>query len=250
MKIDNFLDIETEQLISQNIKEHGYHIGVVDGDDYLPSFAFSIGLYKTYNHPEVILFGLPKEIMQVALNTICQNVQKKQVYSIGTEYNDLLNKYPVQFVEVQKENYFNYLDYCKYFYNDTDNFPALQLIWTDKKGHFPWDKAFDEEWKFNQPLLNQNADFKFYEEKDLEVYTTKNTLEGNPILWVYHTHEGDWEFHSEEYPDIENVQVITLGNLVLKDTSLNDVHILSYGQSAIRENSHSPWEFADYVEED
>ncbi|AZQ64016.1 DUF4262 domain-containing protein [Flammeovirga pectinis] len=250
MEIDNFIDIETEQLITKNIKEHGYHLGVIDGDEYLPSFAFTIGLYKTYNHPEIIIFGLSKEVMQVALNTICQNIQKKTTYTTATDYSDILNKYPVQFVEVAKDNYFNYLDYCSYFYDNTPNFPALQLVWTDKQGHFPWDKQFDEEWKFNQPLLDRNTDFKFYEEKELEVYTTKYTLQGNPILWVYHTHDGDWEFHSEEHPDIDNVQTITLGDLVQKDKSLNDVHILSYGQSAVRKDIDSPWEFADYEEED
>lgn len=250
MKVDNFVDLDTEKLITQNIKEHGFHLGVIDGDDYLPAFAFSIGLYKTYNHPEIIIFGLPQEVMQVALNTICEKVQKKNSFSTGQNYDDILSKYPVQFVEVEKRNYFNYLDYVSYFYDNTNNFPVLQMVWTDQKGNFPWDKNFDENWKFNQPLLDRNVDFKFFEEKELKVYSTQNTLEGNPILWVYHTHEGDWEFHSEEHPDFENVEIMKLGDLVEKDQSLNDVHILSYGQSAIRKDRYSPWEFADYEEEE
>ncbi|NME72087.1 DUF4262 domain-containing protein [Flammeovirga aprica] len=249
MQINNFIDIDTEKLIRKNINEHGYHFGVIDGDEYLPAFTFSIGLYQSYQHPEIIIFGLPQEVMQVALNTICENIKKKKVYAEGENYDNILNKYPVQMIEVHKENYFNYLDYVSYFYDNTSNFPALQIVWTDQQGNFPWDKNFDENWKFNQPLLDRNTEYKFYEEKELEIYTTTKTKEGNPILWVYHTHDGDWEFHSEEHPDFENVQMLQLGDLVKQDKSLNDVHILSYGQSAIRKDVNSPWEFADYEEE-
>ena len=43
-----------ESTISADIEKYGCHIVLVEADDYLPSFAYSIGLFQTYHHPEVI----------------------------------------------------------------------------------------------------------------------------------------------------------------------------------------------------
>jgi hypothetical protein len=134
------------------------------------------------------------------------------------------------------------LGYGGWFYNQTFNFPTYQLVWTDKEGKYPWEKEFNENWKFKQPLLDRNTNFKFYEERNLGVYTTQKTLEGNPILRVYHNKDGSWQFHSEEFPIIENSKIICLEKLVKKDPSLNEIHYLNYGQYAIRKSVNSKWE--------
>ncbi|NLR92129.1 DUF4262 domain-containing protein [Flammeovirga agarivorans] len=250
MDLNNQFDAELGDDILENIKENGYHIGVIEGDDYLPAFAFSIGLYKSYQHPEIIVFGLPMEMMKVTINTLCDAVKKGTKYKANTEYNDILNKFPVKFLEVNKAYYSDYLRYNSWVYDHSNNFPAVQLVWTDNKGNFPWDTGFNSKWKFNQPLLDRNIDFKFYEDKDLEVYTTKYTFKGNPIRWVYHTKDGGWEFHSEEHPDFEDAQSIRLSELIKMDPTLNQLFELNYGKFATRKDLNSPWGIYDHNEED
>ncbi|OHX63849.1 DUF4262 domain-containing protein [Flammeovirga pacifica] len=246
MEKHQILDFETEKLIQQNIKEHGYHIGVIDGDEYLPAYAFSIGLSKNYDHPEVIVFGLPKEVMQVVLNNVCQAIQKKTSYALNKNYEDVLNNFPVQFIKVDNSYFPDYLGYCSLFYEE--EFPAYQLVWTDKSGAFPWEENFNKQWKFNQPLLDRNIDFKFYEERNLGVYTTKYTLEGNPILWVYHNLDGSWELHSEENPDFDDAKLVSLESLVQNDHRLNEVFSLSFGKAASRATVDADWEFFEHGE--
>ena len=97
--------------------------------------------------------------------------------------------------------------------------------------------------------MDRNTDFKFYEERNLGVYTTQATLDGKPILSVYHNKDGDWQFHSEEYPEIENSKIVCLADLVKNDKSLNDIHYLNFGQYAIRKDVNSEWTIFNDEEE-
>jgi hypothetical protein len=40
----------------------------VFGDDEGPGFAFTIGLYQRFRHPELLVFGLPLDTMHLMLN--------------------------------------------------------------------------------------------------------------------------------------------------------------------------------------
>jgi hypothetical protein len=85
----------------------------------------------------------------------------------------------------------DYFGYAIWF-NQTSNFPALQLVWTDRQNRYPWQDGFEEEFKFIQPLLDRNGTYKFLEEKNLAVFTTRQWLEEKkPILRVIHEEDGD-----------------------------------------------------------
>lgn len=241
---------ETEEIILENVKKYGFHIALFEKDSYLPDFVYSIGFYKNYQHPEIIIFGLKPEVMANLLHSFEEKIKKGVKFNLNEDYTGFLSNYPVRFIKVDKNYYPDYLGYCGWFYNQTFDFPAYQLVWTDKEGKYPWEESFYENWKFKQPLLDRNIDFKFYEERNLGVYTTQKTIEGNPILWVYHNNDGDWQFHSEEYPIADDAKIVTLESLVSKDPSLNDIYFLGHGQYATRKNMNSEWEiFEDNDEE-
>ena len=48
--------------ILKDIDEHRLHIAFVESDGYCPRFGYSIGLYKEFNHPELIIIGLGPRI--------------------------------------------------------------------------------------------------------------------------------------------------------------------------------------------
>ena len=236
---------DPEKKISNDVKQYGFHIAFVPEDEYLPGFAYTIGLKKTYNHPEIILFGLNQELLSAILNGIGEEIKKGKKYNLNTDYENIISNYPVRFIEIKKEHYQDYLGYAGWFYNNTFDFPAYQLVWTDKENNYPWDDEFNENWKFKQPILDRNTDFKFYEEKNLGVFTTQETLDGKPILWVYHNEDGDWQFHSVENPNLDKAKVVSLESLVKMDKSLNDIYYLNFGQSAKRKTATSEWEIIE-----
>ncbi len=224
---------EARELVRTDISRYGCHVIYVMPTPYLPGFAYTIGLYENYKAPEIICFGLNNDLLGEILNDACSMVRSGQKFIIEHEYDSFLEGYNVQFLTVDKAFYENYFGYC-IWYKGGNDFPAVQLIWPDKQQKFPWDEDFNPDWKFKQPLLDRNVDFKFYEEKNTTVFVTKNVLEGAPILYVYHDKDGEWQFHSESSTDIKDARIIAFSQITKIDSSVNDLFGLELGWCAWR----------------
>ncbi|MBN9295702.1 MAG: DUF4262 domain-containing protein [Filimonas sp.] len=238
-------DAEAKQAILDNIEKYGCHLALLEGDNYLPPFVYSIGLFQKFGHPEIICFGLKTDVMATIINEVCRLAKAGERFVPGKLYPGFLQDYSIQFVEVAKEYYPNYLGYGGWFYNMSFEFPALQLIWPDKDHRFPWETEFNPDWKRRQPILDRNIDFKFYEERNLGVYTTKQAFAGEPILFVYHNENGDWQFHTSLEPNLDDAMFVCLEEITKLDPSINEIFHLQYGWSAWRDNIDSEWEYAE-----
>jgi hypothetical protein len=241
----NHHDIEAKQTIIENIASFGCHLVSIEPDNYLPGFVYSIGLYKKYGHPEIICFGLPTAVMGHIINNGSDLIKNGAALIANKLYPDFLEGYDIQFIEADKAFYPNYLGYAGWFYDGTFDFPVLQLVWPDKQGNFPWDDKFNPDWKFKQPLLDRNIDFKFYEERNLCVYTTRQALEGEPILYVYHNEDGDWQFHTSLTPDLADAKLVSLESVTKLDPSINEIYHLQYGWEAWRTNKDEDWNYEE-----
>ena len=124
------------KLIS-DIEKYGFGVIMVPQTDYLPSFAYTVGLWKSYKRPELITLGMPIDILHTLLNTVAfEGVKKGKSIEIGKNYRGVLEKHPVQFLTVDKRNIPDYFGQAINYYQTAD-FPALQLIWPDDKGGIP-----------------------------------------------------------------------------------------------------------------
>ena len=227
--------------ILEDIAAYGVHIAYVESDGYCPGFGYSIGLYKEFNHPEIIVIGLDFESTGVIINNVKNEIGNGTRFLERVNYPDFLVDRPIQFIEVEKEHYPDYLGYAGWYNDNSFDFPCLQLVWPDRAGNYPWEADFNEVFKFQQPLLDRNTDFKFLEERTLGVFTTAEVLEGNPIRFVYHNEDGDWQFHSEQDPDLAKAKLVCLEELVQKDNTLNEIYYLNYGESAKRNYIGDEW---------
>ena len=241
----NQYDKETEEAIVRNVEKYGCHIALIDPDNYLPGFAYSIGLFKTYGHPEIICFGMNKGVMGMCINHARDLINDGERLIAGKFYPGLLEGYEVQFLPVDKEYYRDYLGYAAWFNDDSFDFPCLQLVWPDKQHRFPWEEEFNPAWKFKQPLLDRDTDFKFYEEKNLGVYTTKQAFNGDPILFVYHNEDGDWQFHTSDDPNLDDAVLVCLEEITKLDPTVNELYHLQFGWHAWRETSSDKWLYAE-----
>jgi hypothetical protein len=242
-------DAAAKQAILGDIEQYGCHLALLEPTDYLPGFAYSIGLYKRFDHPEIICFGLHSNVLGAVLNHACDLIKKSNRLTPGVDYSGFLEGYTVQFIEVDLNFYPNYVGYATWFYDRSVDFPLYQLAWPDKQHHFPWDAAFNPDWKRKQPLLDRNTDFKFYEERNLGVYTTKQAFEGYPILYVYHNANGDWQFHTALEPNLGDAMLVCLEEITKLDPTINDIFHLDYGWWAYRASKEQPWEWEEDTEE-
>lgn len=232
-----------KQIIIDNIDKFGCHLISIEVDNYLPGFVYSIGLYKRFVHPELICFGLKTEVMASILNHACDLIKEGEVLTPNKLYPGFLDGYNIQFLEVDKEYYPNYVGYGGWFYNMSFDFPLLQLVWPDKQHRFPWDMSFNPDWKFKQPLLDRNTDFKFYEVRNLGVFTTKQAFEGQPILYIYHNEDGDWQFHTSPEPSLDDSMLVCLEQITKLDPSINEIYHLPLGWKAWRDTKDDDWHY-------
>ncbi|HYF33377.1 MAG TPA: DUF4262 domain-containing protein [Chitinophagaceae bacterium] len=239
-----------DQKIIADIEIYGVSVIILDATDYLPSFAYSIGLWRKFKHPEIICFGLSTNTLGGLINDVANLVKNGQTIETNRNYDDFFENGLVQFIPVDKRNLSDYFGTAIDIYN-TDNFPALQFVWTDRNNKFPWEKDFEEEFIYRQPLLDRNADFKFREAKNLATFTTKQWIELNkPIIHVIHDSDGDWQFLTDDEYSIESIKIVALEQIILKDKTLNEVFDLEYGEQAERKFIGDKWirtkfEYAD-----
>lgn len=223
-----------------DIEKFGLSVIIIEATDYLPSFAYSIGLWQKFKHPEIICFGLRNQTLHSVINDVADIVKSGQTIEANKIYNDIFENSRAEFLKVDKRNLDNYFGKAIGFYN-SKKFHALQLVWTDRNDKFPWEENFEEKFLHDQPLLDRNADFKFREVKNLATFTTRQWIEQQkPILRVVHDSDGDWQFLTgDQLP--EDIKIVALEELVLRDKTLNEIFDLDYGEGAEREFIGGKW---------
>jgi hypothetical protein len=223
-----------------DIETYGLTVIMIEATDYLPSFAYSIGLWEKYKHPEIISFGLTLKTLHVIINDVAELVKGGQKIQVKRNYPDIFNNGRAEFINVDQRNLSDYFGYAIDFYKSRE-FPALQLIWTDRNNKFPWERNFEERFIYKQPLLDRNSDFKFREPWNLTTFTTRQWLKSNhPIVHVVHDKDGDWQFLTGDQL-LEDAVIVALEQLVIRDKTLNEVFNLDYGEEARRDFIGGKW---------
>ncbi|OOQ58445.1 DUF4262 domain-containing protein [Mucilaginibacter pedocola] len=248
-KHDHHTD-EARNNVTANIEQHGCHIVLVQSGNSVPDFAYSIGLYERFNHPEIICFDLKSDLMSSMINHACDLIEQGELLIPGKLYDGFLEGHNVQLLPVDKAFYAEHFGYARWYYGNYIDFPALQIVYPDLQGNFPWEENFNPEWKFRQPLLDRNIDFKFYEERNVGVFTTIQVLNGAPILNVYHNEDGAWQFHTNDTLDIADAKLVALETITKLDPSVNNVFDLEYGWQAFRNSIEDDWQYQLNPEEE
>lgn len=135
-----------------DVQEYGWHVVRVLEKGDTPGWAFSIGLYKNFHHPEIVVFGLNEDLMYYLINDIGEEVRKGKTFQVGGLYRDLIESYACTFKPVNQVWYRDFLGYANWFYKNQD-YPVPQCIWPDRNSRFPWEPDFNENWMWAQPLL-------------------------------------------------------------------------------------------------
>jgi hypothetical protein len=137
-----------------DVAQSGLHVvrGVSNGD--APAFAFSIGLFRTFDHPEIAMFGLAPDVLEEALRRVGARVRAGARLEDGDVVDSLVEGRPVAFRRIVPRHYPAYLGYAVW-YHGGPRFPALQAIWGDAEGRFPWERWFPREQRDLQPMLSE-----------------------------------------------------------------------------------------------
>lgn len=229
-----------EEKMLMDMEKFGWTVVLIEGTDYLPTFAYTIGLYRNFRHPEVIVFGLDLETLLDTLNTIGEDVKAGATFTNGKNYPELFEDSRTEFLKIDPENIEDYFGYAVDYYEE-NKFPAIELIWTDENDAFPWDRNYDQNFQFSQPLLDRNMAFKFMEEKSLKVLVARQFLENGALITkVVHDTNGDWHFHTID-SKISDMESTTLEQIIRSDSTLNDLFYLDYEEQGMRGSRDEVW---------
>jgi hypothetical protein len=198
-----------DQWVRDTIADVGWAVVAVSGET---PYAFTVGLWHSYELPEVAMFGLREQDMQIWVNN-CVRVLRDRGRPVadGEPFDGVLERFPVQTREIHPSWHRSLFNPMRGHYGTLD-VPVRQLVWPDREGRWPWDEASTATCRERQPkawvpvdehaegawrLVGElSADWPFpHLEPDTTVMASPEVVAGTlPVVAVTHDADGAWDF--------------------------------------------------------
>jgi len=143
---------DTDRSILRNVSERGWHSVTVSERNDQPGWAFTIGLQRSFEHPEVVVFGLPGNANQEIVERLARDVAAGAAHPADSTSDTILPGLACEFRAVARTWYETFFGYAVWYYGDLD-FPVVQFLWPDRENRLPHHSDFDPDLTGLQPLL-------------------------------------------------------------------------------------------------
>ena len=153
--VRKFAEDASENKVIDDIAEYGWHCVSIAAEGALPGFAFTVGNFQTYKHPEFIIFGLRSEVAHKVLGLAVSGLNSGAIFDLSVPTDELLNGYPCVFVRVPESEYHEHVGFCRWYY-EGNAFPLYQIVWPSKEGDYPWHAEARDAFRALQPVLGSN----------------------------------------------------------------------------------------------
>jgi hypothetical protein len=117
-----------------------------------PIWAFTVGLTQSFNQPEVVVFGLPPEVMHEMVELLAQAAASGETFRHGFRTDAVLETFTCELRTVDPAWHAFLLGPVKHFYADEPP-TMLQCMWPDKQGKLPHEEGYDVAYKQRQAQL-------------------------------------------------------------------------------------------------
>ncbi len=218
----------------------------VFGDDEHEPFAYTVGLYSSYKHPELLVYGLPRETAHAVLSIAARAAADGNPLNLSEPTDELLEGYPCVFVQVPRDQYPEHVGCARWYYQG-DDFPVQQIVWPSNAGHFPWQAEASPAFRAKQPVLGHQHGFKpsewgFADPQNTATICCRHVFDGAAILLVTHDEDdGAWQLLCGGSHTGEDAVVACLGCMVKREPKLMELGDLPLGWCADRESVKKPW---------
>jgi len=145
---------KSEQKVIDDIANFGWHCISIVAEDEQVAYSFTVGLFQSYGHPELIIFGLPSQVAHQILAIAADAAKSGAPLDLTQPTDALLNNYQCCFAEVPLTEYYEHVGYCQWYYQGND-FPLYQIVWPSRSGLFPWHHQATPEFRASQPVIAQ-----------------------------------------------------------------------------------------------
>lgn len=123
--------------IKENIQKYGWQFQYVfDANGEKEDFSYSIGFEESFDHPEIIIFGLKRETMHSILLDIASDIKQGRRFSENVRTGNVLSgELEVLFKPVREELLPEYAGIASRYYNRP--FRLMVMFWPDKSNTLP-----------------------------------------------------------------------------------------------------------------
>lgn len=135
-----------------DVAQAGFHCALSAAEGAVPAHAFSVGFFRTWDHPEIAMFGLGAEDLQAAIVGLADRVRAGERFEHGDFADGVVKGREVAFRRIVPRHLAAHLGHATWYHGGA-RFPALQAVWADDEGHFPWDRWFRRDLRDAQPVL-------------------------------------------------------------------------------------------------
>lgn len=241
---------DNDRELLDDIEGVGWAVLGIPEDEEGPTFTYTLGLFHTLNHPEILIMGVEITTAQHLLNNLGELIRAGRRFVAGSRCENVVKGFALGFVAVPRKLYPEYVGYGGWLYGGME-FPLLQCVWPDKSGRFPWEAEYDTQLFQLQRLLGPVGDLTdgwlFPDPPNQATFTTRQIMQqGKPILYVVHDAEGgSWQFLPGDPVSVEDAMLVSLASIVKHDPSVAELGNLPPGKTAERRAPGEEWQCAD-----
>lgn len=139
--------------IKEKVKKEKYVLTYIPHDGINPGYCFTTGLKKSYKMPELILFGLPQTLSYLSIEKCIELLIETKKIETYKKFYGITGDSPVMFLEVLERSKIEFMKITNNYYGEED-YDALQLVWADTNGKFPFEEKYNRAYASAQPLTN------------------------------------------------------------------------------------------------
>jgi hypothetical protein len=139
--------IATWRRVAENVRLYGWHVAMNYADEDGFPFAYSVGAAR-HGLPEILVAGIDPAVGAQLINALLNAGRSGNALREGVTYPGIANL-PIQLKTLTSDQALQGLPMATPFHEGRP-FPAMQMVYPDPDGRFPWDAGYHFPW---QPLL-------------------------------------------------------------------------------------------------
>ncbi len=146
--------------VLENIRSSGFHMTGVFSESGSPAFTYTAGLETTFNHPEIVIYGIEPRIAGHLLHAAVDVIRDGAAFKAGGRYERIAEKYSMVFLDIRDSLARNKFPVA--FQSQPGcEVRVLQMVWPDPNGKFPWQTGYDQRYSSLQPMLLDDCNYNY-----------------------------------------------------------------------------------------
>jgi hypothetical protein len=133
------------------VRRYGWMVQAVLADESQPSYSYSVGLSKTFSHPEIFMVGFDPELRRSLINVAGNHIRNGMRFDAPMLVNGIIESFPAAFRPLHFGSAYNWSNAGRAILGRS--FEGVQLFLPDAGGRFPWEPGCDPRYAAIQTSL-------------------------------------------------------------------------------------------------